>query len=354
MKIKLCMIGCGNITNTRHIPAVNKKNEAEIVGLISDQQEKVERTYHKYKKLKNVHTAIVNNNIPLEDQLKKHDWFSKDVDAVIVGIPPKQHFAMVEACLLLGKHVLVEKPMMMSKDECDRVIYLAKKNNLIINVMHSFQFAKGMENLNKIYTSGSLGNIKSILELQLSNRARRLPTWYNDLPLGLFYDEAAHFFYSANKFGGHLEVLNAHAVFNENDNTPRFLQAQLMAGKVPVQMYMNFNSPICEWGLMVVGDQKIAIYDFFKDILIVLKNDGQHYAKDVLKNSLSFTWQFWKGFIHNGFKIISRNLLYGHDVCISKFIDAIQTGEACYELSPELGREVVIAMNEVVVKAKKI
>ena len=45
-------------------------------------------------------------------------------------------------------------------------------------------------------------------------------------------------------------------------------------------------------------------------------------------------------------------LLYGHDSCIRKFIDAVQGEESCFELSAELGREVVIAMNEVVKRAE--
>lgn len=140
----------------------------------------------------------------------------------------------------------------------------------------------------------------------------------------MYYDEAAHFFYSARKFGGKLKVLNAHAQFNqEEDATPRFLEAQLLSGNIPVQMYMNFNSPICEWGLILIGEKKIAIYDYFKDILIVLKNDQQHYAKDVLKTSLSFFIQFWKGFIKNGVAMIRGSLLYGHDRCLEKFAEAI-------------------------------
>lgn len=100
---------------------------------------------------------------------------------------------MVRACLLLNKHVLVEKPMMMSVNECDEVMEIAHRNKRILQVMHSFQFSKGMEEMYSRYKSGEFGELKSILELQLTNRDRRLPVWYNELPLGLFYDEAAHF-----------------------------------------------------------------------------------------------------------------------------------------------------------------
>lgn len=348
-KIGICIIGGGNISNTRHIPAILKNDDMQIVGIISDEKKKVERTIKKYPILKNCNTLVINQSTKTESQLEKCLWFAECVDAVVIGTPPKQHYEMTRISLMLKKHVLVEKPMMMSSEECDAVIDLARTNDLILYVMHSFQFSRGMINLSDRYKKGELGKIKSILEIQLTNRDRRLPAWYNELPLGLFYDEAAHFFYGARKFGGQLEVLNAHAVFNDkNDHTPRFLEAQLKAGKIPVQMYMNFNSPVCEWGLILIGEKKIAIYDYFKDILIVLRNDKQHYAKDVLITSFTFFIQFWVGFIRNGLKMIRGKLLYGHDECIKKYALAIKGQESCFELSGELGREVVEAMNRVI------
>lgn len=346
-KIKICVIGAGNISNTRHIPSLLlNKSQFEIVGVISDQKKKIVRTLNKYKDIKN--SYIVNIKKDIISQLESCNWFS-EVDAVIIGTPPLEHYPMTKACLLQGKHVLVEKPMMMDPDECAEVIQISKERDLILYVMHSFQFSDGMIKLSQMFNTGKLGELQSILEIQLSNRKRRLPVWYNELPLGLFFDEAAHFFYGARRFGGRLKVLNAHAKFNnKTDNTPRFMQIQLNAGVIPVQMYMNFNSPICEWGLILICENKIAIYDYFKDILIILNNDGEHYAKDVLKTALSFFIQYWYGFIKNGFFMLKGTLLYGHDKCIRKFGEAIKNKDACFNLSSELGIEVVKAMNDVV------
>lgn len=351
-KIRVCIIGAGNISNTRHIPSILKNKNLSIVGIISDEQKKIDRTIQKHTFITN--KLLINSSKNIESQLKKCNWFMSNVDAVVIGVPPKQHHAMVKASLLLYKHTLIEKPMMMNEQECNEVIEIANNNKLILNVMHSFQYSNGIIEMDKRLKSGEFGKLQSILELQLSNRKRRLPIWYNELPLGLYYDEAAHFFYSARRFGdGDLKVLNAHAQFNDNnDNTPKFIEAQLKAGDIPVQMYMNFNSPICEWGIILICDEKIAIYDYFKDILIVLKNDNLHLAKDVLRTSLSFFVQFWIGFIKNGFKMINKRLLYGHDKCINIFVNSIRTNEVNYELSSQLGREVVIAMNEVIKHVK--
>lgn len=344
--LKICIIGAGNISNNRHIPAILKNKNLELIGVISNDKTKIDRTNKKYRIPNNL---VIDHNRDMLEQLKNCSWFIKDVDAVIIGTPPKEHFSMVKACLLLKKHTLVEKPMMMSIEECDETIRISKENNLILYVMHSFQYSNGILEIEKRLKSGEFGNIESILELQLTNRKRRLPLWYNDLPLGLYYDEAAHFFYTAMNFGGELKVENASAQFNKNgENTPKFMQAQLKAGDIPLQMFMNFNSPICEWGVILLCEKKAVIYDFFKDILIIVDNDDLHLAKNVLKVSLQFSWGFWKGFIKNGFRMISKNLLYGHDRCINSFANSIYSGEIDKKLAATTGRNVVKAMNEVI------
>jgi predicted dehydrogenase len=240
--------------------------------------------------------------------------------------------------------------MMMSVEECDDVINEAKSRNLILNVNHSFSLSNGFVKLRQSVETGKLGEIQSIVEIQLSNRDRRLPKWYNDLPLGLFYDEAAHFFYSAMLIGGELEILNAHAQYGEiKENTPRHLEVQAKAGEIPVQMYMNFNSPVCEWNLLLLGTKKIAIYDYFKDILIFADNDKLHLAGNILKTSLSYTFGFWKGFIVNGVRLVSKRLLYGHDKVIAEFVNSIIANkDTAPSTSAELGRNVIKAMNKVV------
>jgi hypothetical protein len=111
---------------------------------------------------------------------------------------------------------------------------------------------------------------------------------------------------------------------------------------------VNFNSPICEWTLTIYGEYKVATYDFFRDILIVISDDGQHYATDILKTSLSYTLQHWWGFVSSGFRLLQGNLLFGVPEVIDKFVEAIGSGTLDSKLSPSRGVETVAAMRELV------
>ncbi|MFZ2126043.1 MAG: Gfo/Idh/MocA family oxidoreductase [Candidatus Microsaccharimonas sp.] len=345
-KIKVAIIGAGNISNTRHIPALKKLKDAKIVGVVGVKQANLDKTMQRHR-IKN--SLLLKRSGNFARKMNKSQWFG-EVDAVVIGAPPRDHFALIEASLLNGKHVLVEKPMTMDKAEADTLIALAKKMKKVFYVMHNFQFATGMLKLERLIQEGELGDIVSFFEFQLTNKNRRLPEWYNDLPLGLFYDEAPHFIYLLDKFGGKIKIENAHAQFNDNknDNTPLLMSVNLRAGKVPANIFLNFESPICEWYFVISGSKKIAFYDLFKDILVVLPSDNEHYAADILKNSWRATFQYWIGFFKNGLRLLTGNLLYGHDVVLRKFLDAIQTGQVVDgQIGAEKGRSTIMTMNDI-------
>lgn len=348
--VKFIVVGAGNISNTRHIPALKKIKNAEIVGVISDKIERARKTAEKH-------------NIPHAAQIKESsgglevtnaDWMD-DADAWVVGAPPHFHYPLVKLGLSLGKHVLVEKPMMMNENECNELIKIAKSKNKVFYVMHNFQYANKMLKLNNIIASKKHGEVISITEVQFTNRDRRLPEWYNDLPLGLFYDEAAHFLYLPERHVGKLQIQQAYAVYDSanSEATPVTLSVNATAGKVPLTMFLNFRSPVCEWYYMVSFRKDIYIYDFFKDILIHLPTDGEHLGKDVLRSSIKYTCQYWGQFIANGIRMVTGNLLYGHDKVLGSFVSAIIDGNVDKFLTAENGKINVVAANSIVEKVNK-
>ena len=100
-KVRVCIMGAGNISNTRHIPALLNNKEVEIVGVISDELKKIKRTLANHKFLKKENTFLVSSSQDIFMQLKKCQWFMENVDAVVIGTPPKQHFLATKACLNL-------------------------------------------------------------------------------------------------------------------------------------------------------------------------------------------------------------------------------------------------------------
>jgi scyllo-inositol 2-dehydrogenase (NADP+) len=344
-KKRICLIGGGNITNLRHIPGLARCGDATVVGVIGAEQQAAASTASRVG-TPNVH--VVDPSVSYAEQIASLAWF-RDADAVIVGTPPQTHHAVVKACLTQGKHVLTEKPMTMDREEALDLLNTADTHDRVLSVMHNFQFANGVQRLEHAIGSGTLGRLVSFYQVQFTSRNRRLPRWYKELPLGLFYDEASHFFYLLRRLGGPIEILDAFGHFGPDlaDKTPMMMNVEMRAGQIPVHMSINFNAPVCEWLFVVAGEDKMAVYDFFRDILIIVRNDRQHYALDILRTSMTLSLHHWLGFVANGIRLVTGNLYYGVDVVIGKFLRSIDEGRADPEISAERGLETVEAMRRV-------
>ena len=63
-----------------------------------------------------------------------------DVDAVIISTPPSLHEEMVIASLEAGKHVLCEKPLARSPDECRRMVAAAERTGRRLATGFNYRF----------------------------------------------------------------------------------------------------------------------------------------------------------------------------------------------------------------------
>jgi predicted dehydrogenase len=81
-----------------------------------------------------------------------------DLDAVVVATPARSHFDVASACLDAGKHVLVEKPLAMSGEECRRLIETADAKNLKLMVGHVFLYSPPVLKIKELMDSGELGD----------------------------------------------------------------------------------------------------------------------------------------------------------------------------------------------------
>lgn len=87
---------------------------------------------------------------------------SANLDAVHILLPPDLHFAAARTALEAGVHVLLEKPMCATAEECAALIALARARALRIGVSHNFLFSAPWRQLRRDVAAGLLGPIDSI------------------------------------------------------------------------------------------------------------------------------------------------------------------------------------------------
>jgi predicted dehydrogenase len=208
---------------------------------------------------------------------------------------------------------------------------LALPGGPVIGVMHNFQFARSALRLWADLESGRLGKIQSINAVQLSNPRRRLPAWYETLPMGLFYDESPHFFYLLRRAAPGLELRDVDIVpGRDGRQTPQLVRARYTApgsgGEIPVTLSMQFESPVSEWHLAVLGEDAVGVVDVFRDIYLRVPQDGLHTSSTVLRTTVASTAGHLAGYLTSGLRHVTGRLDYGVGEVYSRFADGVATG----------------------------
>jgi len=83
------------------------------------------------------------------------------VEAVDLCLPTYLHASMTSAALRAGKHVLVEKPMALSGDECDGMIAAARSNGKVLMVAQVIRFWPDYVAARNIVNAGGIGTVRS-------------------------------------------------------------------------------------------------------------------------------------------------------------------------------------------------
>src|SRR6185295_446279 len=93
----------------------------------------------------------------------------KDVEAVYVATPHQHHLENVLAACKAGKHVLVEKPMALSLDDCRQMIDAADRANVRLLVGHSHSFDLPVLHARKIIDAGTYGRVRMITAVNFTD-----------------------------------------------------------------------------------------------------------------------------------------------------------------------------------------
>jgi predicted dehydrogenase len=83
----------------------------------------------------------------------------KDLDAAVISTSAESHYEITKAALAAGKHVLVEKPLVLQTDQAEELIQLADQNHLVLMVGHLLLYHPAVRKLKEYVNSGELGQV---------------------------------------------------------------------------------------------------------------------------------------------------------------------------------------------------
>ncbi|MBQ4527040.1 MAG: Gfo/Idh/MocA family oxidoreductase [Clostridia bacterium] len=216
--LKIAVVGTG-IIGISHLEMMEKTDSCSLCALCDVNEAQVKEL----AKEKNVPYFTDYKEIPS----------SVDVDAVILNLP---HFLHCEATVFFlehGVHVLVEKPMANTVEECDKMIEAAEKSGKKLAVGHIQRFFPTTQFVIDKAKSGELGRLCMYSETRSVNYfAETRPKWFLSKEKaggGIMMNFGAHAFDKIFSVFGLQDVEVASSVANIKNGADIEGQAQFIA-----------------------------------------------------------------------------------------------------------------------------
>lgn len=89
----------------------------------------------------------------------------KEVDAVVVVTPTKYHRDIAVAAANAGKHILCEKPMAMTEEECREMTEAAEKNHVKLQIGFMRRFDANFVRAKEMIGAGEIGQVVTVKSL---------------------------------------------------------------------------------------------------------------------------------------------------------------------------------------------
>ena len=214
-RVRYAVVGLGHIAQVAVLPAFAHATEnSELVALVSDDPNKLEKLGRRYKVKARYSYA------QFEQCLR-----SGEVDAVYIALPNHLHREYTERAAQAGVHVLCEKPMAVTEEDCLAMIRAAEENGIKLMVAYRLHFEAANLKAIDLVQSGKLGDARlfdSVFTMQVKEGDIRLNP--RELGGGPLYDIGVYCINAVrNLFGAEpMEVV----AFSANNGDPRFQQCE--------------------------------------------------------------------------------------------------------------------------------
>lgn len=146
-KIRYAVVGLGHIAQAAVLPAFkNARENSELVALVSGDPVKHQRLGKRYE-VAHCYTY------------KEYDALMKSgaVDAVFIALPNSMHRDFTVRAARAGVHVLCEKPMAVTPQECEAMMDACAKNRVKLMIAYRLHFERANLEAIELIHSGKLG-----------------------------------------------------------------------------------------------------------------------------------------------------------------------------------------------------
>ena len=161
-KIRYAVVGLGYISQAAVLPAfAHARRNSQLTALVSDDPQKREELSKRY-------------GVELVYDYDRYDecLASGEVDAVYIALPNHMHRDFAVRAAEAGKHILCEKPLAVTEEECDDMIQATERWGVRLMTAYRLHFDRANLEAIEIVRSGKLGEARvfdSVFTMQVKD-----------------------------------------------------------------------------------------------------------------------------------------------------------------------------------------
>jgi predicted dehydrogenase len=152
-KLGIALVGLGGYAGGQLAPALQQTEHCYLAGIITGTPSKIPTWKEKY-------------NIP-DKNIYSYDNYDSikdnaDIDIIYVVLPNSMHAEYAIRGFAAGKHVICEKPMALTVEDCDKMIAAGKKAGKFLSIGYRLHFEPYNLEMVRLGTQKIYGDIKKI------------------------------------------------------------------------------------------------------------------------------------------------------------------------------------------------
>jgi glucose-fructose oxidoreductase len=245
-RIRYAVVGLGHIAQVAVLPAfAHARGNSELTALVSGNVAKLKTLGKRY-------------GIPHTYSYREYDHCLQEghVDAVYIALPNSMHCEYAVRAARAGIHVLCEKPMAVTAQECERMLRSARQRRVKLMIAYRLHFERANMSAVELVRSGKLGPMRSfnsVFTMQVRDGDIRVKRKYGG---GSLYDIGVYCINAARYMFGEepLEV----SAFAVSGTDQRFKQVDEMTAallRFPQDRLATF---LCSFGATDVSAYEVV------------------------------------------------------------------------------------------------
>lgn len=144
-KIRMGIIGCGGMTAEAHVNGLLELTEVMEVTGVCDID------------IRQAH--LLQEKLPAAIAVTDYRELFDVVDAVLIALPHDLHHEVGIACLEAGKHVLMEKPLANTEEECRDLVQTAAERGLTLMIAYPVRFWPIVRKMKELVDAQTYGEV---------------------------------------------------------------------------------------------------------------------------------------------------------------------------------------------------